>query len=174
MISTRFCPRPSLPIRSGWAAEPYSSCWPWITGSGQLISGSPCSSVQSADLLRVGELLLGNTDAMQGFVFGEHLRRHRYQRRAVVAGRGSTVHRHAAAVAEQYETSQPQLLPQQRGKAARFADGTILQLQQFIGGHYAEKFTLADPRFARRLFVAVTGCTPRDFRRRNGVDTEAG
>jgi len=32
----------------------------------------------------------------------------------------------------------------------------------------------ADPRFARRLFVAVTGCTPRDFRRRNGVDTEAG
>lgn len=112
------------------------------------------------------------------------------------------------------------------------ADATILQLQQFIDGHYAEEFTLADlaakfglsdsslkrrfrqatglpvnkycqlvrlarmkylllhsslpvdsicfdigyadPRFARRLFVAMTGCTPRDFRRRNGVDTEAG
>jgi AraC-like DNA-binding protein len=32
----------------------------------------------------------------------------------------------------------------------------------------------ADPRFARRLFVAQTGCSPREFRQRNRVDAEAG
>jgi len=108
------------------------------------------------------------------------------------------------------------------------ADAGMLQLQQFIDGHYAEEFTLADlagqfgfsesslkrrfrqatglpvnkycqlvrmarmkylllqsnltvdsicfdigyadPRFARRLFVAHLGCSPREFRRRHGLD----
>lgn len=107
-------------------------------------------------------------------------------------------------------------------------DAGILQLQQFIDGHYAEEFTLADlacqfgfsesslkrrfrqatglpinkycqlvrmarmkhlllqsnltvdticfdigyadPRFARRLFAAQIGCSPREFRRRHGLE----